>query len=157
MMKGCAVADQSEQGYWRRDERVFVYLSQQRARYASITRAPSGRQMILFTHQTEDQEKAGKGDLWLVRRTTDGNWWFYPETIYEGEVGEPRTYGSMTTLESGKIIAPFAELNHEPTPARSGSFPPKTKDKVGRQARSLIRNHWCGRLPTAALSSIKAS
>ena len=113
MMKGCAVADQSEQGYWRRDERVFVYLSQQRARYASITRAPSGRQMILFTHQTEDQEKAGKGDLWLVRRTTDGDWWFYPETIYEGEVGEPRTYGSMTTLESGKIIAPFAELNHE--------------------------------------------
>ena len=106
----------SGQGLWERDERVFVYLSERRARYASIARAQDGRLLILFTHQTEEQENDGTGDLFLARRTKDGRWWRQPATVYEGKKGEPRAYGTMTALSSGRIIAPFAEVDDE-TPA----------------------------------------
>ena len=96
---------------WKRDQRSFVYLSERRARYAGITRTAQGRLLILFTHQTAQQERDGSGELHLVRRTRDGDWWFYPETVFEGRQGEPRAMGTLTTLESGRIIAPFAELN----------------------------------------------
>ena len=95
---------------WHRDERVYSYISQRRARYASITRATNGRLLILFTHQTEEQERAGSGDLYLIRRTRDGDWWFYPKVVYEGGPGEPRANGTMTTLRSGTIITPFVML-----------------------------------------------
>ena len=51
--------------------------------------------------------------MFLIRRTIDGDWWFYPEKVYEGMIGEPRAYGTMTTLRSGRIIAPFANVIHE--------------------------------------------
>ena len=95
---------------WKRDQRSFVYLSERRARYAGITRTTEGRLLILYTHQTAQQERDGSGELQLVRRTRDGDWWFYPETVFEGREGEPRAMGTLTTLESGRIIAPFAEL-----------------------------------------------
>ena len=96
---------------WQRDNRTFVYLAERRARYASIARNRDGRLLALFTHQTEEQEQDGRGDLLLVRRTKDGDWWFYPETVYEAKAGEPRAYGTMTTLRSGKLIAPFVETD----------------------------------------------
>ena len=108
----CKEMDNANQrATWQRDSRTFVYLAERRARYASITRNAEGRLLVLFTHQTEEQEKNGSGDLFLVRRTKDGDWWFYPETIYEAREGEPRAYGTMTSLRSGKLIAPFAELD----------------------------------------------
>ena len=98
-------------GWWQRSERTFAYLSVRRARYASITRAPDGRLLILFTHQTAEQEEAGTADLFLLRRTRDGDWWHSPELVCAGEKGQPRAYGTMTTLDSGRIIAPFAEID----------------------------------------------
>ena len=103
---------------WKRDQRSFVYLSERRARYAGITRTAKGRLLILFTHQTAQQERDGSGELHLVRRTRDGDWWFYPEPVFEGRQGEPRAMGTLTTLESGRIIAPFAELNHRSSSSR---------------------------------------
>ena len=96
---------------WKRDQRSFVYLSERRARYAGITRNAEGRLLILYTHQTAQQEREGSGELHLVRRTRDGDWWFYPETVFQSQQGEPRAMGTLTTLESGRIIAPFTELN----------------------------------------------
>ena len=96
---------------WKRDQRTFVYLSERRARYAGITRTAEGRLLILYTHQTAQQERDGSGELQLVRRTRDGDWWFYPETVFEGRQGEPRAMGTLATLASGRIIAPFAELD----------------------------------------------
>lgn len=98
---------------WKRDQRSFVYLSERRARYAGITRTAEGRLLILYTHQTAQQERDGSGELHLVRRTRDGDWWFYPETVFEGRQGEPRAMGTLATLESGRIIAPFAELDDD--------------------------------------------
>ncbi len=95
---------------WKRSERVFAYLGERRARYASITKSQSGRLLILFTHQTEEQELEGCGDLFLIRRTLDDDWWFYPEKVHSAHAGEPRAIGTMTTLSSGTIIAPFAEV-----------------------------------------------
>jgi len=105
------------QGTWQRDERVIAYLSERRARYPSITRAPDGRQLILFTHQTAPQEQEGRGDLRLLRSTEDGRWWFDAQTAYESVHGEPRAFGTMTALNaddaprSSRIIAPFAEVD----------------------------------------------
>ena len=101
----------NERGTWQRDSRAFVYLAERRARYASITRNADGQLLVLFTRQTEQQEEAGNGDLLLVWRTKDGEWWFYPETIHQSGEGEPRAYGTMTTLRSGTVMAPFAELD----------------------------------------------
>ena len=98
---------------WRRDERTTVYFGERRARYASVTKADNGRLLILFTHQSEDQEKAGTGDLFMVRRTSGGDFWFYPETVFQGKQGEPRAYGTVTTLKSGRIIAPFTEVSDQ--------------------------------------------
>lgn len=103
------------QDLWKRSERAFVYLSERRARYASVTKNQAGRLLILFTHQTEDQEKAGVADLYCTRRTLDGDWWMYPIAVFKGDTCEPRAYGTMTTLGSGRIIAPFAELRQNET------------------------------------------
>ena len=111
-------AESNGAGNWKRDQRSFVYLSERRARYAGITRTAQGRPLILFTHQTAQQERDGSGELHLVRRTRDGDWWFYPEPVFEGRHGEPRAMGTLTTLESGRIIAPFAELNHRSSSSR---------------------------------------
>ena len=53
--------EQADSGSWTRDERVLVYLSQRRARYASITCTVDGRRLILFTHMTEQQENRERG------------------------------------------------------------------------------------------------
>ncbi len=111
-------ADRLQDGTWKRDERSFVFLSERRARYAGITRTAKGQLLILFTHRTARQEKEGSGDLYLVRRTRDGDWWFYPERVHEARQGEPRAMGTLTTLQSGRIIAPFAELNHQSSGSR---------------------------------------
>ena len=103
--------NQGERGFWQRGERVFAYLGENRTRYASVTRAQDGRVLILFTHQTQEQEEAGSGELWLLRRTRDGEWWEQPEPLYQGTVGEPRAYGTLTTLGSGRLIAPFVEVD----------------------------------------------
>src|SRR4051794_3780748 len=60
---------------WERDTRSFVYLSERQARYPSITKTGKGQLLVLLTRRTEAQEKAGAGDLLLVRRSVDGKWW----------------------------------------------------------------------------------
>ena len=94
-------------GTWERTERVVAYASQWRARYASIVRAADGRLLILFTQQTKEQEKAGRGDLSLTRRTADGNWWQYPVLIHEEQNAVPQAPGTLTLLASGRLVAPF--------------------------------------------------
>ena len=95
---------------------------------------PRGRLLILFTHQTAQQERDGSGELHLVRRTRDGDWWFYPEPVFEGRQGEPRAMGTLTTLESGRIIAPLRRaeppLLQQPPPAAVFRGP---RRNLGRQ------------------------
>ena len=105
------VADQADRGWWQRGERVLAYLSERRTRYPSVARDASGRLLLLFTHQTEEQEEAGSGDLFLVSRSQDGEWWRAPVTLLQSDSGEPRAYGTMTTLDSGRVIAPFAVVD----------------------------------------------
>ena len=107
------MASSIEQGWWQRGERVFAHLSERRARYPSIARAGAGRLLILFTHQTEAQEAEGRGDLFLLRRSQDGGWWRLPERVYQGGRGEPRAHGTLSALDSGRIIAPFVEVEDQ--------------------------------------------
>ena len=55
-------AESKGEGNWKRDQRSFVYLSERRARYAGITRSAEGRLLILYTHQTAQQEREGSGE-----------------------------------------------------------------------------------------------
>ena len=103
------------QNIWERDTRSFVYLHERRTRYPSIARTKNGNLLGLFTRQTEEQENKGIGDLLLVRRSLDGKWWMRPEVVFEGLDGEPRAAGTMTTLSSGCIIAPFVLLRDADT------------------------------------------
>ena len=98
-------------GDWERMERVVAYASTGRARYPSITQTVDGGVLILFTQQTPEQIRAGSGDLLLIRSTDRGKSWSQPEVIVKGSDGEPRAIGSLTRLTSGRLIAPFAEVN----------------------------------------------
>jgi len=95
---------------WERVERVTVYNSCRRARYPSIARAEDGSLLVLFTQQTLEQECTGVGDLILVRSTDGGKTWSQAQQVYRGTNVEPRALGTMTTLASGRIIAPFTEM-----------------------------------------------
>jgi hypothetical protein len=95
---------------WERVKRVTVYDSPRRARYPSITEPRDGSLLVLLTRQTAEQEAAGLGDLVVVRSSDGGESWSQPTTVFEGRAGEPRAVGTMTTLKSGRIVAPFAEL-----------------------------------------------
>jgi len=95
---------------WERAKRVTVYDSPRRARYPSITETRDGSLLVLLTRQTAEQEAAGLGDLVVVRSSDGGESWSQPTTVFEGRAGEPRAVGTMTTLKSGRIVAPFAEL-----------------------------------------------
>ena len=97
-------------GTWQRDERTFVYLSERRARYASVAKTRDGRLITLFTRQTEQQEAHGTGDLILIQAIQGDRWWSKDRVAYEGQSGEPRAYGTLTALRSGRILAPFAEV-----------------------------------------------
>lgn len=98
------------QNIWERDTRTFVYLHERRARYPCVTRTASGKLLVLFTRQTEAQENEGSGELLVVPRSADGKWWMRPKVVFRGQEGEPRAVGTMTTLSSGRIVAPFALL-----------------------------------------------
>lgn len=100
---------------WERDIREIVYRHEGRTRYPSIVKTGSGKQLVLFTSQTREQEDAREGDLLLIRRSKAGRWWFGPEKIFTGENCVPRAPGTMTVLEGGRIIAPFAVLSESET------------------------------------------
>ena len=97
---------------WERVQRVAVYNSPRRARYPSITRSADGSLLVLFTRQNLEEEEAGLGDLVLVRSADEGQSWSDGQVVLRGQAGEPRAVGTMTTLNSGRIIAPFTELNY---------------------------------------------
>ncbi|MBI3922835.1 MAG: exo-alpha-sialidase, partial [Armatimonadetes bacterium] len=94
---------------WQRDDRAIVYQHEGRARYPGVCRTPQGRMLILFTRQTEEQEKEETGDLIVLPRSPDGKWWIRPRVVFSGD-GVPRAAGTMTTLADGRIIAPFVLL-----------------------------------------------
>jgi len=74
--------------------------------------------MILFTRQTQEQEKAETGELVLVPRSPDGRWWIRPRVVFTSSEGVPRAAGTMTTLADGRIIAPFVLLSKDQTASR---------------------------------------
>ena len=104
-----ATAGQDGPACWERVVRVAVYNAPRGARYPSIARATDGSLLVLFTRQTAEQEKAGRGDLVLVRSADGGKTWSEAKRVYQGKDGEPRAIGTMTVLKSGRILAPFAE------------------------------------------------
>lgn len=97
-------------GFWQRDDRAFVYQHEGRTRYPSIARTADGRMLVLFTRQTEEQEKAEAGTLVLVPRSPDGKWWIRPRAVFTSSEGVPRAAGTMTALADGRIVAPFVVL-----------------------------------------------
>ena len=103
---------------WERVNRVTVHNSPRRARYPSIMRASDGALLVLFMRQTAEQELAGRGDLALARSTDEGESWSDAEIVYTSREGEPRAVGTMTTLKSGRIIAPFAEFGEAQTTSK---------------------------------------
>ena len=103
---------------WHRVKRVAAYKSPRRARYPSITTAKDGSLLVLLTKQTADEETAGHGSLVLVRSTDGGTTWSDGRTVYRGTYGQPRARGTLTRLQSGRIIAPFVELGEDTHTAR---------------------------------------
>ena len=95
---------------WERTKRLTVNNSPRRARYPSITKAVDGSLLVLFTRQSAEQETVDQGELVWVRSTDKGETWSKAVSVFRGGKGVPRAVGTMVTLKSGRIIAPFAEL-----------------------------------------------
>ena len=110
-----SATDENSGDIWRRDDRAFVYQHEGRTRYPSITRTADGRMLALFTRQTQSQEEEQTGDLVLVPRSRDGQWWIRPRTVFTSDDGVPRAGGTMTTLADGRIIVPFVLLSQDQT------------------------------------------
>ena len=104
---------------WQRVKRVVVYTSPRRARYPSITTAGDGSLLVLLTRQTVEQEKAGRGDLVVTRSADKGATWTDDRVVFRGDLGEPLARGTMTTLKSGRIVVPFAEISASKEAPRS--------------------------------------
>ena len=115
---GQATSAADDFGNWERMRRTVVYNSPQRARYPSIAIGRGGYLFVLFTQQTADQEHKGLGDLLLARSNDRGKTWSAAKVVYRGEAGEPRAIGTLTVLNSGRIIAPFVEWIDGGTRAR---------------------------------------
>ena len=115
---GLATSAADDFGNWERMRRTVVYNSPQRARYPSIAIGRGGYLFVLFTQQTADQEHKGLGDLLLARSNDRGKTWSAAKVVYRGEAGEPRAIGTLTVLNSGRIIAPFVEWIDGGTRAR---------------------------------------
>ena len=108
---GSSASGAKSSSAWKRVKRVAVYTSPRRARYPSITTAADGSLLVLLTRQTVEQEKAGRGDLVVTRSADKGVTWSGGRVVFHGDVGEPHARGTMTTLKSGRIVAPFAEIS----------------------------------------------
>jgi hypothetical protein len=106
-----AKPQKAEPTQWERTGRVTVHDSPLAARYPSIARTADGTLLVLFTRSTAPERKAGTSGLVLVRSTDAGETWSEPVVLYQGQSGEPRAVGTMTTLARGEILAPFAELD----------------------------------------------
>ena len=115
---GLATSAADDFGNWERMRRIIVHNSPRRARYPSIAMDQGGNLLVLFTQQTADQEDNGRGDLLLARSTDGGRSWSDAQVVYQGETGEPRAMGTLTVLDSGRIIAPFVEWIDRGTSAR---------------------------------------
>jgi len=101
----CAFAEKQTEmsdDLWSRTHRVFAYDAPRRARYPSIARNEAGDLIVLFTQVSEQQEAGGVGDVMMK--------------VYEGKAGEPRTYGTLATLASGRLVATAAQMGAGPAP-----------------------------------------
>jgi len=122
VIAACAGAS-AEAMSWERVERVAVYRSPLRARYPSIVKTPNGSLLVLFTRQTpaeyandaeRNQEGASRGALLLARSADGGKNWSQADVLHRSRTGQPRAMGTMTVLQSGRIVAPFAEWSEWP-------------------------------------------
>ena len=101
---------------WTRTHRVFACEAGHRARYPSIARNAAGELVVLFTQVSEEQESAGGGDVVMIRSGDRGETWSEAVRVYEGEAGEPRTMGSLTTLASGELLTVVTETGKDGGP-----------------------------------------
>jgi len=107
--------DAAEKGseLWNRTHRVFAYNSPRRARYPSVARNRKGELILLFTRANKEQEEARLGDVMMIQSGDKGETWTGPSKIYAGEVGEPRTRGTLVVLSAGKLVAAVAEMDEK--------------------------------------------
>ena len=89
---------------WSWVNRVFAYEAPRRARYPSLARSQAGELVVLFTHVTEEQEAAGRGDIMMIRSADEGESWSAPTKIYQAETGEPRTMGTLIATVGVSIL-----------------------------------------------------
>ena len=107
---GPAEAAQDGPTRWERVGRTDVHRGERRTSYPSITKVADGSLLVLFASQNAEQEKAGTGDLLLVRSSDAGKTWSQSRVVVQGKGCEPRAAGTLTTLKDGRIMAPFAEF-----------------------------------------------
>ena len=112
---GASTVTEQSRFEWSRAKRVVIHDDSRRARYPSITSTSNGFLLVLFTRQSAEQEPIGRADLVLVRSTDKGDSWSPPQVVFEGRLGETRANGTLTTLSSGRIMAPFTELVEQQT------------------------------------------
>ena len=122
---------------WQRVARVAVYDSPRRARYPSVAKAKDGSILVVFTRQTAEQEKMGRGELVLVRSGDEGQTWSSTRTIYKAQNGVPRAVGTLTRRRNGNLILPVVTLTREQTNARVEIL---TSTTSGQRWKSLDTN-----------------
>ena len=91
-------------GLFARMWRTSACLEAGKAEYPSIERNAKGELILMFTQIAEDR---AEGVLALSVSRDEGKTWSDPRTIYQAPTVTPKAMGTLTRLDSGKLLAPF--------------------------------------------------
>ena len=98
----------SANGYFARMWRTAACEEIDAPRCPSLARSRAGEILLMFAYQPPGNSS---GVLAIVTSTDEGKIWSAPRTVYQAKAGVPEARGSLTQLQSGRLMAPFVDEN----------------------------------------------
>jgi len=96
---------------WTRGRRISISDSDWHLRDPSLIRTANGDLLLLFTRISQQQQEQGTGELVAVRSRDNAASWSDPVVVYAPSTNTtPRTMGTVTALDSGKLIGLVVEV-----------------------------------------------
>ena len=91
-------------GAWARMWRTAACAEAKAPSCPSAVRVGRDRVLLLFSADADGPDRRA---LFLSESTDSGKTWSTHRTVYNSVTGKPRALGTLTRLQSGKLVAPF--------------------------------------------------
>ena len=93
---------------WLRHGRDLIYVAENRCRYPGVCQVAGGKKLLTFTLRSPVEERNGGGRLVGMIRNPQFEGWLRPRTLFADDTHEPRALGTITLLQTGELVLPFA-------------------------------------------------